>query len=236
MRNEKSGLNIVLIPDGNRRYAKKHHLNYSEIYQKSAEKVDMSMKFFLSRNDVSSFAVYGLSYDNVLRRSAQELDPVYKAQIEQYKRWSHDGFFDVNKIKVKFAGELRYLKRPEIKHGFPETYIRAVDDLEQRTKNNEAKKFYILIGYSGEKEIIRSLKKVVHSNPQPESIKQFLDVKEDMNIFIRTGGERRVSDILPLQINYSEIFFLKKLFPEIEIEDLENVLSEFADKHRNFGV
>ncbi len=235
MRNEESGLNVILIPDGNRRYAKKHQLTYSEMYQKAAEKVDMSMKFFLSRNDVSSFTVYGLSYDNILNRSAQELDPIYRAQTEQYKRWTHDGFFDVNKIKVKFAGELRYIKRPEVKHGFPETYIRAVDDLEQRTKINEAKKFYVLIGYSGEKEIIRSLKKAVHLNPQPKSIKQFLDVKENIDIFIRTGGEKRVSDILPLQIKYSEMFFLKKLFPEIETEDLENVLNEFSGRQRNFG-
>lgn len=95
----KNSLNIALIPDGSRRAAKKLGLSYSEVYELAAQKVDMTMKFFLGEKNAENFAVYGLSYGNITSRKFEELEPVYKVQQNQYKKWSDDNFFQENASK-----------------------------------------------------------------------------------------------------------------------------------------
>ena len=231
-------INVVLIPDGNRRGAKKLGLRLAEVYRLAAKKVDMAMQFFLSQEDVDVFVVYGLSFDNIKKRSVDKLKPIYEVQEEQYKKWIKDAFLSKHKVKVKVAGEWKNLQRTEsFPSGLPDSYLDAVRELEEVTSKNEGKLFFILIGYSGRKEITKSFEKIVSSgvkiaNPHLLNV---LEVPHEIDIVIRTAGERRLSDVLPYQSAYAELSFIDKDFPEIEEYDLKSVLEDFKKRKRNFG-
>ena len=60
-------------------------------------------------------------------------------------------------------------------------------------------------------------------------------LKSEPDLIIRTGGERRTSNFLPWQSSYSEWFFVDKLLPEFEREDLAKIITEFGERERRFG-
>ena len=60
-------------------------------------------------------------------------------------------------------------------------------------------------------------------------------VPYDIDMLIRTGGELRLSDFLPLQLQYAELFFLKKLFPDITGDGIEGAIGEYYSRERRFG-
>lgn len=166
-------------------------------------------------------------------------------------------------VKVKFVGETESLKQTRaLPSGIPSSYIDAMNELEKITADNRNKTFYIMIGYSGRKDINKvvyyKLKavsenmgsvystddlKVFHglnlmqqfSNVNEDYLLKFLDVPHSFDIIIRSGGENRLSDFLLYQSAYAELFFVDKLFPELEKSDLEIIMKEFEERKRKFG-
>jgi undecaprenyl diphosphate synthase len=239
-------LRILLIPDGNRRAARKLNLTYREVYRLAADRANMALKYLLGKEGIDTLAFFGTSFDNVAKRENEEMDPIYKAQEEQFIEWIDDPFFRKHQVRVKFVGESMRLRRSMIMTGgLSESYIKAMRQLEESTMSNTKKHFFILVGYSGKLELLEHLIRM--HEPQsfetlsgldgmnPPNILPFLSVPYNIDLVIRTGGEQRVSDCLLYQTAYSEFAFLEKYFPEIEEHDLEACIQEFIYRDRRFG-
>lgn len=222
---------IGFILDGNRRYAKENNVSYEYAYQKAADVVTDLVKWLLVEDKANVLSVYALSLDNVTKRSTIDLEPIYTVQTKAYKQWFESKLMLDNSIKVQFVGETQLL---------PKEYKRACLDLEEQTKNCTKKKFYVLVAYSGQLETIKAMEYFHINEPKDynqlkQKFMKHLSIKEAVELVIRTAGEQRLSDFLPIQTIYAEFIFLDKYFPALTKEDIEKMLSEFSRRKRKFG-
>lgn len=204
-------------------------LPYSEVYRYAAEKVDLALKSFLGDDQVNSLSIYGLSYDNLVNRGAEELDPIFRAQEERYRMWLSDPFFSVNKVRVIFPGDTRlFFER------LPPSYLKVMKDLEDRTAENDWKSLFILIGHSGRRSVVPPSAGEFDGTYPPFGSRN--GNPPNIDLVVRTGGRMRLSDSLPLQTAYAELYVIDKLIPEIETSDLRSALDHLAGSVRNYGT
>ena len=97
----------------------------------------------------------------------------------------------------------------------------------------------IAFNYSSKLEIVNSFKKFIKGqktiNTNSVSKHLYTSKVQDPEILIRTGGYTRLSDFLLWQCSYSEIFFIKKLWPDFKPKDLDVIIKKFTKLKRNYG-
>ena len=107
------------------------------------------------------------------------------------------------------------------------------------TKNCKKIRVNLAINYGSKNEILNAFKTIKKKKLQL-SLKTFeknlyTKTQPDPDILIRTGGERRLSNFLLWQLSYSEIYFIKKLWPDFKVKDFNNILRHYKTVKRNFG-
>ncbi len=219
---------ILFIPDGSRRGARKKDISYHDAYRLAAQKVDMTVKFFLNDESVDALSIYGLSYDNVVGRADDEIQDILKVQEEQYRTWLSDPFIYSKRVRVIFLGDVRlYFER------LPPSYILRMQELEDKTKYNDWKKLFILIGYSGRRDLMKRPRIDLADMPIARRVGE--SMPPEVDLVVRTGGQARLSDALPYQTAYADLYVIDKLITEIEVSDLELALKSLSSLVRNFG-
>ena len=104
------------------------------------------------------------------------------------------------------------------------------------TKNNKKVIVNLAINYGSKNEILNSLRKVKKKINKKNFEKNLYTKKQPFpDILIRTGGHNRLSNFMLWQIAYSEIFFVKKLWPDFTASDFSKIISKFKKVKRNFG-
>ena len=114
----------------------------------------------------------------------------------------------------------------------------------EKTKNHDGYTVNFCLGYGGRSEIVDSVKqiaglvaegKVKVDDINEEMVGSYLYLQSEPDLVIRTGGDRRVSNLLIWQAYYAEWYFCDKLWPEFEKEDFFNALKSFEQRERRFG-
>jgi undecaprenyl diphosphate synthase len=112
----------------------------------------------------------------------------------------------------------------------------------QKTAKYQKRIINFLIAYGGKFEITQAVKALVEEciktgkiEISEKDVEEKLLVKEPVDLLIRTGGEKRLSNFLPWQTTYSELIFLKKYWPDFEKRDLIRCIQEFNRRERRFG-
>ena len=110
-------------------------------------------------------------------------------------------------------------------------------DLEEMTKTHDNYIINFALGYGGRQEIIEGIKQLVNNREEinEENLQKNLWLSNDIDLIIRTGGEKRTSNFLPWQATYSEWIFLDKMWPEFTKQDLFDCIEEFKNRKRRFG-
>ena len=110
---------------------------------------------------------------------------------------------------------------------------------EKVTKNNKTLQINLALNYGSKNELINAFKGLKKNNEKinEKNLKKYLQTKNtpDPEILIRTGNTQRLSNFLLWQIAYSEIFFQKKLWPDFNEKDFNNIINRFKTIKRNFG-
>ena len=144
-------------------------------------------------------------------------------------------FYEENNIKVLHSGDL---------HGLPETVQKELKAVERDTDGFTGTRVNLAINYGGRDEILRAFARLSASEdhtpgekPDPELLARYLDRPDfpDLDLVIRTGGERRISNFLLWELAYAELWFSTKLWPDWEGDDLVDALRDFQSRKRNFG-
>ena len=219
---------IAIIMDGNGRWGHKILGNKLAGYRQGVKKLKPLIKFFL-KNKIKHLTIYALSYDNLKKRNAKEIENIFSI-LKNYLVKNLD-FFKKNKIFLNFIGERQNL---------PASIIKLIVKTSNETKLNNNKLFLnIAFNYSSKIEILNSVKKIL-LNKKKLSEKNidyhlYTSKSKDPEIIIRTGAQKRLSDFLLWQSSYSELFFLKKLWPDFNIQDLKIIIEKFKKIKRNFG-
>ena len=217
---------VAIIMDGNGRWAlqKGKSRNYGhQCGLKTIEKiVDYSIK-----KKISYLTLFTFSSEN-WKRPKKEVNFLFKLLENYFKK----NLLKVirNGIKVKIIGNKSKLT----------SNLRKIIKLaENKTRKNKKISVQLALNYGSKQEIINSMK-IVNKKKQKITIKNFeknlyTSGFPDPDILIRTGGQRRLSNFLLWQIAYTEIFFVKKMWPDFNNNDFQKILNKFKKIKRNFG-
>ena len=226
-------LHIAIIVDGNRRFAKKRKLLPWKGHEAGAEKFKEFMEWSKELG-IKKLTLYTFSLKN-FKRPKLEVDQLFNVFRKYFKDLKKDKRIHEDKIKIRFIGRIDM---------FPTDIRDIMQDLMDSTKDYNNYGVNFCMAYDGRAEIIDSVKKI--SNKLREGILDVEDIneeefsnclymKDEPDIMIRTSGEQRISGFLLWQMSYAELFFLDKMWPEIEREDLKQIIDEFNKRERRFG-
>ncbi len=132
-----------------------------------------------------------------------------------------------NKVLFRVVGDISVL---------PAETIELINELENTTKKNKGLKLNFAFNYGGRKEIVETVNKIIAKNEKVthESIGDNLDLSE-VDLLIRTGGEKRISNFLLWQTAYSELYFSSTMWPDFTPEEFRVIIEEYRNRERRFG-
>lgn len=218
---------LAIIMDGNSRWAEASGKEKFEGYAKGAEQVRVITKESLALG-IKYLTLYAFSVEN-WNRPASDVRYLLNL-LEMYITQETDNLNKQN-IKLQFIGDLSKL---------PFELQNLILQATHKTSSNNALVLYIAFGYGGKHEILDACKKAVALNKSDftvENFKQYLYCPEmpDVDFVIRTGKEKRMSNFLPWQTAYAELYFSDKFWPEFTDQDLNIAVDDFKTRKRNFG-
>ena len=208
--------------DGNNRYSKKNNIKLFDSYKSGAEKLLKISKNLFENYKVNTVSAFGLSNNNTKRS---------KILINTLKN-VFDHFLDRDDFKeypykIIFKGDLSF---------FPKNTIDKIRRFDQNSITSK-KKLVIYLNYSGQIDIIKAAINYNYKNIDFVEFKKLLttNIAPEPDILIRTGGFSRISDFFLFDLAFTELFFIKKLWPEISIGDLNKIISKYIKIERKFG-
>jgi tritrans,polycis-undecaprenyl-diphosphate synthase [geranylgeranyl-diphosphate specific] len=226
---ENDAKHVAIILDGNRRFAKRLMLEPWKGHEYGKEKVEQLLDYAKDLG-IEQLTFYALSNENIKSRPKNELEFLYSIFRKMFKNLDKEKI-EKDKIKMRFIGNLELL---------PSDIKELCQKLEKDTSENRNFTVNFAIAYGGRQELIEAVKRILKNKINPEHInekiiQENLLLQDEPDLIIRTGGEKRTSNFLPWQSTYSEWFFLDKMWPEFEKEDLTECLDQFKNRKRRFG-
>lgn len=225
---------IAIIMDGNRRWAKQRNLPIKLGHKQGAETLKSIVRYG-NKIGLKYLTVYAFSTEN-WKRSKDEVDNLMKL-LENYLA-SFTEQADTENVVIRVLGDMEALS---------ESLQKSIADAIKRTEKNTGIVFNIALNYGGRDELVHAVKKISRDvlngnlnvdNITEETISKNLYTYDipDPDLLIRTSGELRLSGFLPWQSVYSEFYFVDKLWPDFNEEDLDMAIDEFNRRTRKFGA
>ncbi len=211
--------------DGNTRWAKKNNQSLYDSYKTGSLKLLNLSNYLFQNYDLSFVSSFALSSHN-LKRSAMTISILKNVLNDFIDSNANDNKY---KFNIKFIGDLSFLD--------PSLIIK-LNKLESNKKNYN-QTLLIFLNYSGRQDIIDSInKQKKNTKIKIENFNSYLSTKcfPNPDLIIRTGGFQRISDFMLFQIAFSELFFLKKLWPDINSSDLKKIVNKYINTERKFGI
>jgi undecaprenyl diphosphate synthase len=224
---------IAIVMDGNGRWAKKRFMPRLVGHKKGVETV---RKIIRQCNDlgVECLTLFAFSSEN-WKRPPEEVNGLMALFISALEREAKALYR--NQVQLKFIGDISR---------FPNKLQKAIADVEQLTSSCTGMKLLIAANYGGRWDIVQSVqqlaKKVQSGELKAEDITEgaisslmATSLAPDLDLFIRTGGESRVSNFLLWQLAYSELYFSDALWPDFNEHKLMDAINDYAGRQRRFG-
>ena len=230
-------IHVGLIPDGNRRWAKERGINPSEGHRKGAEKGELFIEWCIDHRDIHEITLYGLSEENY-RRPAAELKKLYELYEDELTKLIDKEKIHKNRVRINIISTNM---KP-----IPRNLTRIFDRIKTETEDYEDKVLNMLIGYTGQSEILKSIssplnriRKLLFGLTEAD-LRSKLKVKESCDLIIRTGTEEKereaLSGFLLWQSAYAEYYHIDKYFPEVTVEDFDKAWAYFETTKRRKGI
>lgn len=225
---------VAIIMDGNGRWAQRRKLPRHAGHKAGVRSVRMVVEES-ARQQIEVLTLFAFSSEN-WQRPQQEvglLMELFLAALRQESKRLRE-----NNVRLRVIGDME---------AFSEKLQRAIRKAERETADNNGLLLQIAANYGGRWDIAqaaRSLAAQVRTGElEPERIteKVFADALAfpglpDPDLFIRTGGEQRVSNFLLWQLAYSELYFTETLWPDFDLPAYRQALVEFSRRQRRFGL
>ena len=217
---------VAIIMDGNGRWGLKKFKSRKFGHQKGIKTVEKIIEASIKKN-IKFLTLYTFSTEN-WKRPKYEINFLFKL-LEDYLAKNINILFK-NNIKFKVLGDL---------NKFPKQLKNSINNAIQLTHKNTKLQINLALNYGSKDEIIRSFKLITKKRMtiNINNIEKNLYTSDmpDPDILIRTGNTNRLSNFLLWQLSYSEIFFVKKLWPDFNKNDFNTILTKFKKIKRNYG-
>ena len=224
---------LGIILDGNRRWAIKHKLRSWQGHSFGAEKFEKFLEW-CAQLKIPRVSAYVLSTEN-LNRPKTEVNELFRLFRQELDKLENEkmSLLDKYEIRMRFVGDLTKL---------PLGLRKVMGRIMKKTEKYNKRVFNILVAYGGKFELTEAVKKIAKKAIKTgaititeKSIRDNLLVKDDIDLLIRTSGEKRTSNFMPWQVAYAELITLRKFWPDITKRDLIRCIKEFTNRKRRFG-
>ena len=221
--------NIAIIMDGNGRWAKKNNLQIKEGHARGVSALKEIVKESVNQN-IESLTVFAFSTEN-WKRPKSEVKAINNLIVNSINN-ELDELIE-QKVKVRFFGDYS---------NFGKKTYEKIKFAEEKSFSNKPKlRLNVALGYGGKMDIINiarevSRLKIKASDINDHTINELSQVPESsIDLLIRTGGDTRISNFLLYQIAYSEIHFVRKLWPDYSKQDFKRNINKYFNSERRFG-
>lgn len=218
---------IGVIMDGNRRWAKERNLPTLEGHAAGAEKI-FEIVHWAHEANIEEVILYTFSTEN-WNRAEEEVGYLMrlaeKLFTEQLPKFKETG------VKLRFIGDLSRAS---------DRIQGVVKNAEEETKEGTKGTLVFAFSYGGRPEILAAVNTLLQEGKENVTEEGFSNALWssgllDPDLILRTGGERRLSNFLPWQSVYSELFFTDTKWPDLSKEEFDAVLAEYHERERRHG-
>ena len=217
---------VAIIMDGNGRWGLKNKKSRNLGHKTGLKKVEKIIKSSI-KNNIKYLTLYAFSTENWKRPKLEIkfllnlLESFLKEKIEKLVK---------NGVKLKIIGDLKK---------FPKKIQSSLKSAQTKADKNKKLILILALNYGSKNELVNAIRKIKKKKMKINiiSVTKSLYTKGIPNpdLLIRTGNTNRLSNFLLWQLSYSEIFFVKKMWPDFNERDYKNVLDKFKKIKRNFG-
>ena len=214
--------------DGNRRWAKARSLNPAEGHRSGLTAL-RELVSWAGEAGVENVIAYSLSTEN-WRRDPMEVTALLSLIEEALRTYVKE--LVEKGVRVRFVGDIKR---------FPSGLQTLFKEAEAATGKGQNMSLILALSYGGRLEIIQAINRILEKGKTNISEEEFSSELwtggiPDPDLIIRTGGQERLSNFLPWQSVYSELFFTKTLWPDFSKEEFFAFFSAFEERKRNFGA
>lgn len=221
---------VAIIMDGNGRWAKQRFLPRIAGHKRGVEAVRNAVRACVER-EVEYLTLFAFSSEN-WRRPTEEVNflmQLFMHALENEVAKLHD-----NNIRFRVIGDLSR---------FDARIVQLVRDAEKKTNNNQKLTLTVAANYGGRWDILQAVNRMVREHPakaqdyREEDLALYLAMGDapEPDLFIRTGGEKRISNFLLWHLAYTELYFTDLLWPEFDAAALDKAIASFRQRERRFG-
>lgn len=224
---------VCIIMDGNGRWAKKRLMPRSYGHRKGVETTRRCVEFF-ARAGISWLTLFAFSSEN-WKRPKDEVSQLMELFMQSLQRYTDE--LHEKGLRIRFIGN-----REEFQPGLQ----RRIEECEIKTADNPGMTLNIAANYGGQWDIANAARRLAlrlrdgeigADAINAESMAMELSTADapDPDLFIRTGGEQRISNFLLWQLAYTEFYFCDCLWPDFDDQEMQRALDEYGRRQRRFG-
>jgi undecaprenyl diphosphate synthase len=220
---------VAIIMDGNGRWAKRQRLPRIAGHRRGVESVRAAVTACAERG-VQYLTLFAFSSEN-WRRPAEEVQLLM--QLFQMALSSEVEKLHRNGVRLKVVGDTQR---------FDPTIRRLIEQGERLTADNQRLTLTVAANYGGRWDILQAVNRFFRENPSAREIQEdqltphlAMSYAPEPDLFIRTGGEQRVSNFLLWQLAYTELYFTETLWPDFDAAALDEAIESFRSRERRFG-
>ncbi len=220
---------VAIIADGNRRWARERNLPVLAGHVQGIEAIRPIVR--RARDcGVETLSVYTFSTEN-WGRPTDEVTGLFGLIDGAVRQYTDE--LVAERVRVRVIGRL---------HQAPADVQRSIRAAEERTGGGTGLTLNICFNYSGRAEIVDATRALVAAHVEPETVDEahfaehlYTAGQSDVDLLIRTGGDRRTSNFLLWQAAYAELVFLDRYWPDFTVDDFDEALAEYDRRDRRFG-
>jgi undecaprenyl diphosphate synthase len=224
---------IAIIMDGNGRWAQKRFMPRAVGHQAGVKAVRKIVEY-CAEHSIEVLTLFAFSSEN-WRRPEAEVSLLMSLFMATLQREINK--LDRNNIRLRFIGD---------RTAFSDKLQQKMAEGEAQTQNNSALTLVVAANYGGHWDVCQAFQKVaekiaegklIRQQINEELINQYLSTADlpEPDLFIRTGGEQRVSNFMLWQLAYTELYFTPTLWPDFDQNSLEDAIKSFKSRQRRFG-
>jgi undecaprenyl diphosphate synthase len=224
---------IAIIMDGNGRWAQKRFMPRAVGHQAGVKAVRKIVEYCV-KHKIEVLTLFAFSSEN-WRRPESEVSLLMALFMATLQREINK--LDRNNIRLRFIGD---------RTAFTDKLQQKMAEGEAQTQNNTALTVVVAANYGGHWDMCQAFQKIVekmatgelvNQKISEELINQHLSTADlpEPDLFIRTGGEQRVSNFMLWQLAYTELYFTTTLWPDFDQHSLEDAIKSFKSRQRRFG-
>jgi len=225
---------VAIIMDGNGRWAKQRHLPRNMGHRAGVKAVRRSVEY-CARHNINYLTLFAFSSENWQRPQKEVglLMDLFMSSLQKEVENLHS-----NNVRVSFIGD----------HvGLAPKLIEQMRHSEQLTCDNAGLHLLIAIGYGGRGDLVAATRHLAQQAQagrlDPATIDESmlsqhvaLNGLPDPDLFIRTGGERRISNFLLWNLAYTELYFADVLWPDFDDDEMQRAVTWFSQRERRYGL